>query len=67
MNPDAKRSLGIALLKARADCCDCCRALVYVRERMAEDMNAEPPQPESPVSDLLTEAFANAGFTPAGA
>lgn len=44
---DLKRGLGIAILSARKDCCDACRALVAIREATARAMTlgGGPPEP----------------------
>lgn len=68
MNLEMQRGLGIATLKARADCCDACRILVSIRNMMADELEAEPltPQPAPAPFDLAAK-FEEAGFTPAHA
>ena len=47
MNPDdVKRTLSAAILLARADCCDVCRALIRVRDVIPDEA---PPEP-TPIS-----------------
>lgn len=68
MNLEMQRGLGIATLKARADCCASCRILVDIRNMMADELEATPLVPTPPPAAVdLDRVFEEAGFTPAHA
>lgn len=68
MNSEMQRGLGVATLKAKADCCDACRILVAIRNMMADELETAPLTPKpAPVPLNLDAQFEAAGFTPAHA